>query len=114
MFRRSESCATYYRLEGRRYYGHDRKYGDEDRPGDDRAHQLGIGRLGCRLAPCPPDQQAANQAAEVPLPADIETAGGEWKDDIAANIAPVLRKFVRGEYSQRKSRVPPTARGIRL
>lgn len=28
--------------------------------------------------------------------------GGEWDDDIAENIAPVLRKFVRGEYTDRR------------
>ena len=28
--------------------------------------------------------------------------GGEWDDDIAANIAPVLGAFVRGKYTQRR------------
>ncbi len=29
--------------------------------------------------------------------------GGEWDDDIADNIAPVLDKFVRGHYAKRRS-----------
>ena len=28
--------------------------------------------------------------------------GGEWGDDVAANIAPVLGPFVRGTYEKRK------------
>ncbi|MEJ7734975.1 MAG: DUF4190 domain-containing protein [Polyangiaceae bacterium] len=30
--------------------------------------------------------------------------GGEWGEDIAANIAPVLGAFVRGKYTERKSK----------
>ena len=29
--------------------------------------------------------------------------GGEWDDDIAINIAPVLGPFVRGTYAKRRS-----------
>lgn len=32
--------------------------------------------------------------------------GGEWGDDIASNIAPVLEPFVRGQYKQRKKPFP--------
>jgi hypothetical protein len=28
--------------------------------------------------------------------------GGEWDDDVAENIAPVLGAFVRGEYKKRR------------
>ncbi len=41
--------------------------------------------------------------------------GGEWDDDIAANIAPVLDPFVRGHYQKRREKfrpLPPT--GIAL
>jgi hypothetical protein len=37
--------------------------------------------------------------------------GGEWDDDIAANISPVLGPFVRGTYTKRRERfrpVPPS------
>lgn len=37
--------------------------------------------------------------------------GGEWDDDIAANIAPVLDPFVRGRYEKRRDKfrpLPPT------
>src|SRR5205823_14047509 len=30
--------------------------------------------------------------------------GGEWEDDIAANIAPVLGPFVRGAYNRSEER----------
>jgi hypothetical protein len=40
--------------------------------------------------------------------------GGEWDDDIAANIAPVLGPFLRGEYKQRRHEWSPTNDGISL
>jgi hypothetical protein len=41
--------------------------------------------------------------------------GGEWGEDIAPNIAPVLGAFVRGKYSERKSKFNPLpGGGIRL
>jgi hypothetical protein len=41
--------------------------------------------------------------------------GGEWGEDIAANIAPVLGPFVRGKYTERKSKFNPLpGGGIRL
>ena len=33
--------------------------------------------------------------------------GGEWDDDIAANMAPVLGAFVRGKYAERRTRWRP-------
>ncbi len=33
--------------------------------------------------------------------------GGEWDDDIAANMAPVLGAFVRGRYAERRTRWRP-------
>ena len=35
--------------------------------------------------------------------------GGEWGDDIAPNIAPVLGAFVRGKFTQRKEPWKPVA-----
>jgi hypothetical protein len=35
--------------------------------------------------------------------------GGEWGDDVAANIAPVLGAFMRGKYAQRKEAWKPVA-----
>lgn len=41
--------------------------------------------------------------------------GGEWDDDIARNIAPVLGAFVRGKYTSRRHAWKPlTGSGIRL
>ncbi len=41
--------------------------------------------------------------------------GGEWGDDIAANIAPVLGPFLRGKYTQRKEPWKPvTGSGVAL
>jgi hypothetical protein len=41
--------------------------------------------------------------------------GGEWGDDIAPNIAPVLGAFVRGKYAQRKEAWKPvTGSGMSL
>ena len=39
--------------------------------------------------------------------------GGEWDDDIAVNIAPVLSSFVRGTYTRRREKppAPPRPRG---
>jgi hypothetical protein len=37
--------------------------------------------------------------------------GGEWGDDVAANIAPVLGPFVRGDYKQRKKTWKPAPGG---
>ncbi|MBK8254654.1 MAG: hypothetical protein IPK82_18575 [Polyangiaceae bacterium] len=41
--------------------------------------------------------------------------GGEWDDDIAVNIAPVLGAFVKGTYKTRRERwKPPPGKGITL
>jgi hypothetical protein len=40
--------------------------------------------------------------------------GGEWDEDIADNIAPVLGPFVRGEYKQRRHEWSPTTGGVSL
>ena len=40
--------------------------------------------------------------------------GGEWGDDVADNIAPVLGDFVRGRYHDRRYQRPPTLRSLRL
>ncbi|MSP26695.1 MAG: hypothetical protein EXR75_16425 [Myxococcales bacterium] len=41
--------------------------------------------------------------------------GGEWDEDVAANVAPVLASFVRGAYrSRRNPEWSPTAGGVRL
>ncbi len=41
--------------------------------------------------------------------------GGEWDEDVAANIAPVLGEFVRGSYrSRRNPEWSPTPGGMRL
>ena len=41
--------------------------------------------------------------------------GGEWDDDIAANIAPVLAAFVRGTYTKRRHPDwAPSTGGVRL
>jgi hypothetical protein len=40
--------------------------------------------------------------------------GGEWDEDIAENIAPVLGPFVRGEYRQRRHEWSPTTGGVSL
>lgn len=41
--------------------------------------------------------------------------GGEWDEDVAANIAPVLGAFVRGKYAARRQRFEPIPEnGIRL
>ncbi len=41
--------------------------------------------------------------------------GGEWDDDVPANIAPVLRGFVRGEYKKRRHPDwSPTTGGMQL
>jgi hypothetical protein len=40
--------------------------------------------------------------------------GGEWDDDIAENIAPVLGAFVQGNYRNRRYHSSPTSLSIRL
>jgi len=40
--------------------------------------------------------------------------GGEWDDDVAQNIAPVLGAFVRGEYTDRRHTWSPTTSGIQI
>jgi hypothetical protein len=40
--------------------------------------------------------------------------GGEWGDDIAGNIAPVLGPFVRGNYANRRSPWKKLPRGTVL
>jgi hypothetical protein len=40
--------------------------------------------------------------------------GGEWGEDVAANIAPVLGPFVRRSYTKRRHAWPATTRGIQL
>lgn len=41
--------------------------------------------------------------------------GGEWGDDVPANIAPVLGPFVRGTYRQRREMwKPPPSKGVQL
>jgi hypothetical protein len=41
--------------------------------------------------------------------------GGEWGDDVPANIAPVLGPFVRGTYRQRRETwKPPPSKGVQL
>jgi hypothetical protein len=40
--------------------------------------------------------------------------GGEWGDDVAANIAPVLGKFVRGIYDERRYQRAPTLSSLHL
>lgn len=41
--------------------------------------------------------------------------GGEWDDDVAQNIAPVLGAFVRGKYTTRRNMwTPPPGAGISL
>jgi thioredoxin-like negative regulator of GroEL len=40
--------------------------------------------------------------------------GGEWDEDVAENIAPVLGAFLRGEYRKRRHDWSPTASSIRL
>ena len=40
--------------------------------------------------------------------------GGEWDEDIAENIAPVLGAFVRGEYRHRRQTWSPTTSSIRI
>ncbi|MBW2537250.1 MAG: hypothetical protein JRI55_37535, partial [Deltaproteobacteria bacterium] len=40
--------------------------------------------------------------------------GGEWGDDVAGNIAPVLGAFVRGRYDERRYERAPTLRSLKL
>ena len=40
--------------------------------------------------------------------------GGEWDEDVAENIAPVLGAFVRGTYRIRRNEWGPSSGGIRL
>ncbi len=41
--------------------------------------------------------------------------GGEWGDDVARNIAPVLGPFVRGTYKKRREMwKPPPSKGVQL
>ena len=40
--------------------------------------------------------------------------GGEWGEDIAENIAPVLGAFVRGNYRERRHHWSPTTSGVEL
>jgi hypothetical protein len=40
--------------------------------------------------------------------------GGEWDEDVAENIAPVLNAFVRGTYRERRHHWSPVARSVQL
>jgi hypothetical protein len=40
--------------------------------------------------------------------------GGEWDDDVADNMAPVLGAFLRGEYRKRRHHWSPTTSSIRI